>query len=488
MVGSTGTVPGTAGTGAGYKPAWAESGGASAAGGGDGRGRGWSGEGHLVSPPSSMNSSPVATPQHQQQHQHTRLAYPEYYQTSGRAGSGEAGGVLLAGAASAAYVHGRGRGGAVMRDYPGELAAAEAAIEELQRDCDQRADIAIGELKGERDQLQEELNQLRMGRGGGEVGGGGMGEGSEWSMGGPGGMRGGMGGGREVEMLMEEVEYLKGTVDSLSAQLEVFQRITAPTEGEELEKEAQELTAESLELATELNTANKEAEQKEVLIEQLKQELVAARGGRGLPASIAQLLQTTKPKPKPYQPVQLRQQRPAPPPPPAPPAPCLCPKCSEPSAPALCAKGCGEGCEQRGRQQRVRGRCAEAAGARAGAAGAAAGAAAEAQAAKEEVVQLRSKVRVTEMATQRANDRLSILEEYERRAREVEAELESTKKLLTAGGGRGRRRRRRHELEVEHLKEARADGRGESADEVCGGGGGGGWRRSVLMRTGRKRS
>ncbi|GJP40396.1 hypothetical protein CLOM_g24666 [Closterium sp. NIES-68] len=593
MVGSTATVPGT-GTDPRYKPAWAESGGASAAGGGMAAGGGGGGEGHLVSPPSSMNSSPVATPQHQQQHQHTRLAYPEYYQTSGRAGSG-GGGSAASGAAGTAYGNhhgagargqgpgggsggggsagakgvaglpspsagamspvpagpipegfsplgsvgssmtnplgalngvGNGRGGAgaaAMRDYPGELAAAEAAIEELQRDCvkyqlnarnltreveslrsqlaeaitqDQRADIAIGELKGERDQLQEELNQLRMGKGGGagDVGGSVLGEGSEWSMGGAGGMRGGMEGSRELEVLMEEVEYLKGTVDSLSAQLEVFQRdnvelsksleqaegeaakyrrdaeesfedrreaqavvkrlqkqmeereaewsrrlaelaggnaapeghvgvggsgvsegvggvggsvqssvkrslfgggtdrraglvprnlrdeleLATESEGEvrggygskryagydgqessgtagmtcddesmllelqqkveDLEREAQELTAESLELATNLNIANKEAEQKDALIERLKQELVAARGGRGLPASIVELLQA-KPKPKLYQPVQLRQQRPVPPPPPpAPPAPCLCPKCSEPSSPALCPK------------------------------------------------------------------------------------------------------------------------------------------------------
>ncbi|CAI5472690.1 unnamed protein product [Closterium sp. Yama58-4] len=507
---------------------------------------------------------------------------------------------------------GRGQGAEmhVRRDTSAELAAAEAAIEELQRDCvkyqttsrnlsreveslrgqlaeafvqDQRADMAIGQLKDERDRLQEEVNMLRAGLGGRGGGGGGLSGGageeegmdtnsyvadgteSEWSVGGGGG--GGAEGMRRVAGLLEEAEFLRGTVGALSAQVEMLQRenealiaqaeqaeaeagkyrrdaeelfearqeteaalkraqkqadereaewqervrdmaeaqaaleeqlaelqgaggwdgggsarpsplgprgkgegqegvedglMLSETVGmsgssrksrggsfaegeaggeaerggggagdvsvvaqlrrkvEELEREAQELTAESLELAAGLNVANKEGEVKDALIEQLQHELIAA----GKKDSIASAAAASgfaaffsKGKAEGKSVASLIN-----------------------SGPAANERDVGK----------LHGRIVELLQALKEQSR-------EAEEAREEAVQLRSKMRVSEMATARAMDRLSILEEYERRAKQMEGELEETRKTLAAQRRLREEQERRHVGEVEQLREQKRD-------------------------------
>lgn len=120
---------------------------------------------------------------------------------------------------------------------------------------DQRADLAISQLKDERDRLQEEVNALRCGMlppsasisssmgstamvpgahagplgpngaadmdgmGAGMLGGEGMGPMGQW---------GGMGareGSHSAEMaaMAEELEYLRGTADNLTGQIDIYQ-------------------------------------------------------------------------------------------------------------------------------------------------------------------------------------------------------------------------------------------------------------------------
>ncbi|CAI5519182.1 unnamed protein product [Closterium sp. Naga37s-1] len=551
-------------------------------------------------PPDSLALPDAASPDESPRsggYSGSRGARREYFGAAepvGRGGGGGAGG-------------GQGAEMRVHRDSAGELAAAEAAIEELQRDCvkyqttarnlsreveslrgqlaeafvqDQRADMAIGQLKDERDRLQEEVNMLRAGLGG-RGGGGGLSGGageeegmdtnsyvadgteSEWSVGGGGG--GGAEGMRRVAGLLEEAEFLRGTVGALSAQVEMLQRenealmaqaeqaeaeagkyrrdaeelfearqeteaalkraqkqadereaewqeraramaeaqaaleeqlaelqgaegwggggsarpsplgprgkgegqegvedglMLSETVGmsgssrksrggsggdgeaggegergaagdvsvvaqlrrkvEELEREAQELTAESLELAAGLNVANKEGEVKDALIEQLQHELIAA----GKKDSIATAAAAS-------------------------------------GFAAFFAKGKAEGksveslinsgpAANERDVGKLHGRIVELLQALKEQSR-------EAEEAREEAVQLRSKMRVSEMATARAMDRLSILEEYERRAKQMEGELEETRKTLAAQRRLREEQERRHVGEVEQLREGKRD-------------------------------
>ncbi|CAI5946746.1 unnamed protein product [Closterium sp. NIES-64] len=523
-----------------------------------------------------------------------RRGYFGAEEPAGRGGGGGAGG-------------GQGAEMRVHRDSAGELAAAEAAIEELQRDCvkyqttarnlsreveslrgqlaeafvqDQRADMAIGQLKDERDRLQEEVNMLRAGLGG-RGGGGGLSGGageeegmdtnsyvadgteSEWSVGGGGG--GGAEGMRRVAGLLEEAEFLRGTVGALSAQVEMLQRenealmaqaeqaeaeagkyrrdaeelfearqeteaalkraqkqadereaewqeraramaeaqaaleeqlaelqgaegwggggsarpsplgprgkgegqegvedglMLSETVGmsgssrksrggsggdgeaggegergaagdvsvvaqlrrkvEELEREAQELTAESLELAAGLNVANKEGEVKDALIEQLQHELIAAGKKDSIATAaaasgFAAFFSKGKAEGKSVESLIN-------------------------SGPAANERDVGK----------LHGRIVELLQALKEQSR-------EAEEAREEAVQLRSKMRVSEMATARAMDRLSILEEYERRAKQMEGELEETRKTLAAQRRLREEQERRHVGEVEQLREGKRD-------------------------------